>query len=299
MTIIEGAESNATPPAGRDGRERADEVPEFFGPFSEGLFGCAYIPQGVPFGGVVICPSIHAELLANYRREVLLARTLAKARFAVQRFHYRGTGQSDGEGREVTYGRMVEDVLAAAAHLVDRIGVSSVAFVGTRWGALVGASAAANWGDGPLVMWEPVVDAERFFREVVRLRIIAEMKDGTVQASGDELLGRIEMEERLDVLGNAIDRALFATSAGRTLSTELGNDPRPMLLLQLSPSTRMSPAYATLLDQWRAAGFDVQSDVLVDEAAWWFPDQPPRGTNALIGRTARWIERTAPTGGTR
>ena len=60
------------------------------------LFVCQHRPLGPVTGAVVICPALFVDQLRNYRAEVSLARRLAASGVLVQRFHYRGTGHSDG-----------------------------------------------------------------------------------------------------------------------------------------------------------------------------------------------------------
>ncbi len=72
------------------------EAAEFFGPPGERMLGLAHLPTSAA-SGVLVCSSIQAEFAKNYRREVLLARALARQGRAVGRFHYRGTGNSDGD----------------------------------------------------------------------------------------------------------------------------------------------------------------------------------------------------------
>src|SRR3989304_5088377 len=91
------------------------ETAGFFGLPGERLFGGTHLPAGAIHGGLVISSSIGPEQLTSYRNEVVLARRLAAAGVAVQRFHYRGSGHSDGEDVDLTLGTMVGGAAAAAA----------------------------------------------------------------------------------------------------------------------------------------------------------------------------------------
>ncbi|MDP8959415.1 MAG: alpha/beta hydrolase, partial [Actinomycetota bacterium] len=122
----------------------------WFGPDGQRLFGFLHLPEGRPRAGIVVCSPLHAEFLRNYRREVLVARALAARGFAVQRFHYRGTGSSDGQASEATYETMRQDALLAAGHVLERSGATRLGFLGTRWGALVAAAGAAGFPGAPL-----------------------------------------------------------------------------------------------------------------------------------------------------
>ncbi|MGQ0669868.1 MAG: alpha/beta hydrolase, partial [Actinomycetota bacterium] len=133
------------------------ETASFFGSASERLFGVMHTPPAAPSGGVVVCSPLYAEFARNYRREVLLGRALAERGIAVQRFHYRGSGHSDGQPGAMTFASMLGDAAVAAERLVGETGVRRVAFVATRWAALVAAAAAARY-DSPLSLWQPSVD---------------------------------------------------------------------------------------------------------------------------------------------
>src|SRR5688500_12781422 len=114
-----------------DAAERFREEIEFLGT-EERLFSCRHVSLEHPRAGLLICSPISADFMANYQREVLLARMLAKRGFAVQRFHYRGTGNSDGDPAEVTFGRLCEDAVQAKDELARATGVSTIALLGTR-----------------------------------------------------------------------------------------------------------------------------------------------------------------------
>jgi len=148
----------------------------FFGSGPLRMFGCTHAPQGRALGGVVICSPVLGEFLRNYRNEVMLARDLAVSGFAVQRFHYRGSGHSDGEWCDATFETMRDDAIVAAEWLKAATGVSDIAFVGTRWGALIAASAIPRFPMAPLVVIEPPLDCSRYFREVLRWRLMRELK---------------------------------------------------------------------------------------------------------------------------
>jgi pimeloyl-ACP methyl ester carboxylesterase len=95
------------------------------------------------------------EFAHNYRREVLLARALAVAGQAVLRFHYRHTGNSDGDGVDLTFDSMREDALGAIDALRSQAPKGPLTILGTRWGSLIAAAAAAHHPDAAVVLWSP------------------------------------------------------------------------------------------------------------------------------------------------
>lgn len=272
-----------------------DEI-GFFGADGSRMFGCLHRPPGVPVAGIVICQGLQSEALANYRREVLLARGLAGRGFAVQRFHYRGTGHSDGESTDPTFESMLADTAAAVRHLERSGDVPALGFVGTRWGGLIAAEVAAAFPGAPLALWEPVVDGGRYFRELFRLRRMHELKAGHAAdgawASPDEELGR---QGWVDVLGFSIGRPLYDSAAGLTLEKALGPLPRAVLLVQMDRGRRLRLEYEELSARLVRLGCDVETRLLMEQEPWWFPgvrwqeqDHVQRG-NALVGLTAGWI----------
>ncbi len=175
MTVADGGAFTAR----RIDRARAiSEEASFFRSGSHRLFGVLHRPTAPAAGGLVVCPSIHAEFIAGYRIEVSLARALASRGIAVQRFHYYGTGHSGGEADETSFATMRADALAAAERLSKHAEVGGPAFLGTRFGALVAASAASEHPESSLLLVEPTLEARRFFRDAWRAVLIRDVKEG-------------------------------------------------------------------------------------------------------------------------
>ena len=261
------------------------------------LFACLHAPLGDPVGGVVICSPIQAEFEKNYRREFLLARSLAARGLAVGRFHYRGSGNSDGDAEDATVQTMLEDAHAVVGWLKDRTGISEVGFAGTRWGGLVAADAAAQYDPAPLVLWEPVLEPPSYFRDAFRSRLMRDLKDGaTNRLSSAALRAELERVGFVDVLGYGVYRGLYDDAIGRRLVTALGERPRPVLILQISPEGGLRSEYSSLVTELRSLGFAATAEVIADkEEAWWFADgrgeaaEARVGARALVNLTTEWF----------
>lgn len=278
-----GAVATRTDPA-----SGAREDVEFFGG-PDRLFGCFHIPESGADAGLLICSPVASEFEKNYRRETLLAWSLASRGIAVGRFHYRGVGHSDGEAADLSIESMIEDAEAAAQHMLGRTGVDRVAFLGTRLGALVAAAVAGRHGEAPLALWEPVLDGTDYFREVFRAGFMADLRQGRGgQAPSDEgMVARLRSEGRVDVVGYTVGRALYDSGVGRSLEGELG-DARPVLVVQLSQSQKVRPSYRALADRLAASGFQVDVLVIDEVEAWWF-GEGRRGKAALTQATVDWV----------
>jgi hypothetical protein len=272
------------------------EEASFFGVPGARLFGTLYTPLAGARAGVVICCPIQAELLRNYRREVLLARTLAEHGVAVQRFHYRGSGHSDGDVAEATLETMIEDALLAADNLAGRGGVKVTAFFGTRLGGLVAGAAAGRRG-GPLALWEPVTDAGRYIDEILRFRLMYGLQRGLPERTAAELREELRREGSVDVFGDPVARALDDGDVDTTLREAAGTGAQAVLLVQVAMSRTLRRDYRELAASWRERGRDVETHLVTDREAWWvsgdlWPIHENHGpTTRLVDLTRRWALR--------
>lgn len=234
------------------------------------MFGFLHRPGSEPRGGVVICSPLLAEFRKNYRREVLLSRLLSRCGFAVQRFHYRGSGHSDGESRDMTFDSMRADALAASEHLANEVGVSRVAFLGTRLGGLVAATASELHHGAPLVLWEPILDSSQYVRDVFRWRLISNVRERAGEPSSigalTSELGRLGF---VDILGYPLHETLFESVNGLNLVDVVDTGVRPILLIQMSRSPHLRTGYEDVIAKWSSLGFPVTGHVVPQEEAWW------------------------------
>lgn len=269
------------------------EHAEFLGS-NERLFGFRHVPDRPIRGAVLVCGSLFAEFRKNYRKEVELGRRLASDGVAVQRFHYRGVGHSDGEPARVTFDSLTDDALAAAARLQEATGRGVDAVVGTRLGGLVAIGLASRLS-AAAVLWEPVTDPHAYFREAFRARSIVDL------AAATDTAGRRSHEEEMRsngsvrVLGFPIHRALYESllEVGRDVASV--GTPSPVLVIRVRPNS-VNPRRDELVDRWRHAGAQVDVREVVSEGAWWLAGHEVRSSDGpleaadVVGLTAEWLE---------
>jgi hypothetical protein len=276
--------------------ELADGTTELVG-FFGGLFGVTHLPASDPVGRVLICSPLHSEFLKNNRREVLLGRRLAAAGFAAQRFHYRGTGNSFGDASALTIETMAADASTAIDHLVDVAGTGRVDVVATRLASLAATAVAAP--DSRVVLWEPVDDGKRYFRELTRTLLILGVKHGGGRTAA-ELEEEFISVGSLDVAGFSVTRGLRDSSMRRTLDIGIGTG--PVLIAQLGRSLDVRRDIATVIAVATAAGRPTTVQPIGYEEAWWFhqdvdllrPEESGALDNALVDLTSSWLEEGGP-----
>jgi alpha/beta superfamily hydrolase len=259
------------------------------------VFTYLHLPAGVPRGAVLVCSPLHGEFAHNYRREVLLARALAVAGQAVLRFHYRHTGNSDGDGVDLTFDSMREDALGAIDALRSQAPKGPLTILGTRWGSLIAAAAAANHLDAAVVLWEPLLQASRFFKDAFRSQLVRDARRGVEQATTSRVLeDRLRAGEGVDVLAHRLEPALYRSCIDRSLETELGPAPRRILVVQVGPTGSVRPDMTRLAERWRASGSRVETTGLKGDETWWLieergADEKDSATDALIDVTTTWV----------
>lgn len=253
------------------------------------LSATAHLPLGPVIGSLVMCQSICVDVIRNYRVEVLAARTLASRGIAVQRFHYRGTGNSDGDTEDMTFPAMVDDAVAVLDDLRRRYPGAPTALLGTRVGAVVAAAAAAGAPGAPLVLFEPITALARFFKEGFRARIAESLAASTKERlTTASLLEQLRQRGSIELLGQTVGMALYESAYDKTVEGCLVEDPRDVLLVQLGQGENLRPDYTRLADSLRERGCRVTDRLVGDEQVWWFidfDDQQARKLRELRKRT--------------
>lgn len=132
----------------------------------EKIFGVLHIPRKVMRPPcILVCHGLGGHKTGRYRVYVELAETLSKAGFAVLRFDFRGSGDSEGNFVDMTLQGEVSDALIALHFLQNhpKIDGSRLGIFGRSLGASVAVIAAATFGKiKSTVLWAPIYNGEQW-----------------------------------------------------------------------------------------------------------------------------------------
>jgi pimeloyl-ACP methyl ester carboxylesterase len=258
------------------------EIAEYFGS-DRTIFGFTHLPAEEPEACVVICGGVYSAAFKNYRREVELARDLAAHGIAVQRFHYRGQGNSLGAEGDVTLDSMCDDAVMATERVVSLTGVERVGFFGATLGALVAGKLAARFDDVPIALWDPPVSGARYFRDAVRAQRMVAMSQGRAHATLAD--GK---EGWIPLTGHSIPPKLYDSALGHTLEDDVGDLPRWVLLV-LFGTRADAREMEKIIASWRTRGFVVDEKHIAEREAWWFSDGPDVQAEARDEATTKTV----------
>lgn len=262
------------------------EEPLFFPSDGFRLFGVLHLPEGHRAErALLFCHPFAEEQKQGYRVFVELARRLARSGFACLRFDYRGTGDSSGPFTDFSLSGAVRDIRAAAALLAERSGCGLLGLIGLRLGASLAWRAIE---DGPeadrLVLWQPVLDGELFYRLNIRRSLVRQMltagkasgvREGEDAATMD-LDGYVASRELCEEL-QGLDLSAAALPSARVLVVQFARSGEPVAELRgLVGALREGDRFLSFPIQpfWNRLGY-------VDCAA-------------AIEATARWLEERRP-----
>lgn len=266
------------------------ETFEFFGDSSDRLAGMSYLPASPTDMGLVLCSSIAADFPANYGREVRLARDLCREGVAVQRFHYRGTGHSDGDPSKTTFATMCEDAIEGIENLRAKSAFEVLVVAGTRVGALIATSVARKVGGKRLALIEPVTDPAKFFREGFRARLVHEVKEQRRNgATTKELLEDLLRVGVVDILGYSVHTALYESLSECKLQAELPTDPGRLLIVQFGSTGHVRREYQTLIDDATDQGWTCEFASSPATDSWWLVGDEDHIEGDALLPVADWV----------
>jgi hypothetical protein len=128
------------------------------------IFGMLHLPSAAPAPGVALCHGFTGNRIESHCLFVKAARDFAAHGLAALRFDFRGSGESEGDFREMTVGREVEDGLAAIEFLAARREVDRerLGLLGLSLGGCVAAHIAGRGGGvKALVLWSATAHPRR------------------------------------------------------------------------------------------------------------------------------------------
>jgi exosortase A-associated hydrolase 2 len=225
----------------------------YFAGAASDLYASFYAAAGEPRSAVLIVPPFGDERRACTRFLAQFARRLAAAGCDVLRFDLSATGESPGDLGQASLQRWVSDVDAAGRELRNLSSASTHIGLGARLGAnLLARSSQPD----ALVLWEPLLDGDKYLEEMLRRKLIKEMKGaGQAASDADSIRSAWDAGETVDCDGFAIS----ATLAGELRQLDLVLSDKPMQIVHVSGARKLPPA-------WEALGREV---LLIRDKPFW------------------------------
>jgi exosortase A-associated hydrolase 2 len=202
---------------------RLRETPFCFPSGSHSLFGVLHEPEHAStLPSFVFCHPLAEEKLWAHRVLVVFARRLAARGHAVLRFDFMGNGDSTGRFSDSSLATELADVHAAIGEIRNRVGQEQVGLLGLRLGATVAALAAEQASHlGPLILWAPIVEGERYMQEALRTNLTTQM--ATFKEVRYDRAALVEMMKEgatVNVDGYEMGLPLFASFSGVKLAAD-------------------------------------------------------------------------------
>ncbi|HEY5756943.1 MAG TPA: alpha/beta hydrolase [Steroidobacter sp.] len=277
------------------------ETPFFFAREDARLFGILHLPEGAakPLAFVMSHP-FGEEKLWSHRVFVSCARALAARGHAVLRFDYFGAGDSSGMSADASLDSHRADLQAALGALEQRVpAIEQIGLIGLRLGgtfaALLAESNAqqpisARLRGAPLVLWDPVLDGDAYFQELLRSNLSTQLAVyGKVVDNREVLTARIRAGGSVNVDGYEIGKDLIESCGVSTLlTTETKHHTGPALVVQIA-ATEAQKERADL--KALAASYAQGTLSRAAEQPFWREIKPfyPRA-NQLQELTLRWLD---------
>src|SRR5260370_17697685 len=147
----------------------------YFGPESQRLFGVLHHNGHPAPTSLVFCPPFCQEMATTYSRLARLSKQLAANEVGVMRVHPSGTGESEGRTSEFTLESVLGETQLARRVAEQRLKANRLGYFGLRFGATVAVLAASAEPVDFLVLWCPLINLQRYFRDLLRLQLTKEM----------------------------------------------------------------------------------------------------------------------------
>ena len=241
----------------------------FFLPGRRGALFAIYHPPAAKVmvrGGILYVPPFAEEMNKARRMAALQARQLAASSFGVLILDLYGCGDSAGDFTDARWDNWRDDLLLGCDWLRNQ-GHERLVLWGLRLGAVLATELAGEITAQRLVLWQPVLDGERFLHQFLRLRLTADRLKG-----GTETMARLQEHlaagQTLDVAGYELTPQLAAALKQAHLHCPPAQCRVDWFELVNNADRPLAPINQRMVDHWRAHGVTVHTRTIVGEAFW-------------------------------
>ena len=236
--------------------------------------------QGGGSIGMVLCDPFAEEKKSSQKTLAEMGRALAEAGIPALHFDYRGTGDSGGRFEQFNLEDWRQDIGAVVDWVRLRWSLGRVGMLGLRLGASLAAAEAASCRASTLVMWEPILEGERYARELGQRSKIKHM---LTRGPGAAAAPQEKPSGFLDLDGYLVSPSLMTQMADLRLEG-VDRFPRPALLVECNARGETTPTAQAAL-----AGFP-QGEVKALQLEPFWQRIGLTDTAPLIAATVAWLQ---------
>jgi len=253
------------------GIERSVQFPN---PKGRTLRGMLHLPAGAltqPVPGVVLLHGFTGDRMESHWIFVKCARALAQGGIGALRFDFYGSGESDGEFREMTLSGEMGDARAAVTFLQGQPGIDGgrLGLLGLSLGGAVAAAIAAGVDAKAVVLWSAVAHTARLRQLIKQFTRKIPGKAGSREFNAHEINPRLEED-------------ILKVDPVRHLARYRG----PTLIIHPEKDEHIPVSHAH--DFFKAARTETKELAIIAGADHVYTSVP--WEREVISRTARWFE---------
>lgn len=202
----------------------------------------------------VVAPPFAEELNRSRRTLALSGRTLAGAGHTMILVDLYGCGDSPGEFGDATWRVWCDDIQETASWAAKHFRCAP-ALLTVRAGSLFLPDVGHMFER--FVLWQPVLEGEKYLRQVLRLKVTRDKLSGAQSSIGD-LWEQLTRGEQLEVAGYTLSPDLVLPMARRSLS-DWSPHLHEILWLETGNETQgdLGPASLSVVRELETRGIDV------------------------------------------
>jgi len=246
-------------------------VRPFFLPTDAGHRFCAYHPAGSDKarGAILYLHPFAEEMNKSRRMAALQARALAEAGYHVLQIDLLGCGDSSGDFADASWSAWREDALLAYRWLRTQ-SQAPLTLWGLRAGCLLAASVAVDLPEqANFIFWQPVVSGKQHWQQFMRLKMAGGLSSGQAKAIADELRQQLAAGKPIEIAGYSASTELVAgLEAAELLPPSVKPGRVGWFELSMRDEAALAPVSKKFIEQWQAAGFNVEPKVVRGPGFW-------------------------------
>lgn len=227
-------------------------------------------PRGQCRGALVYLHPFAEEMNRSRRMAALAARALAASGIGVLQIDLLGCGDSTGDFADASWQAWKEDVLLARDWIHTRLGCP-VGLWGLRLGALLALDCAREAPElfDRLLLWQPVTSGSAYLTQFLRLRLAGDLvQDDGPRTSTSSLRDELRAGVALEIAGYTLSPELALAIDSLDTAALAPQQPVHWFEIIAAPGRTPSPASSRVVEGWRAAGADIDMELVCGQPFW-------------------------------